>query len=302
MFDLSNTQLEVDTLVAVMQHRDMSPALKEPSILSVEALAIKNSVKRNQFLVSSDLVVGVEINSEFRAYPLHVLNVHEVVNDTIDGTPITVYWNWPSGYVGVFERIIGGEEVSFGLSGLSGNGAMLLYPQAEEVGGEQLFSPILGRSVTGDSVQLKPVTHEVTSWKSWFSRHPDTTSLAPDEQFKKRYRKGDPRQYFLNDTIYFPVNPMPEDGVNPKTHIIVVQTEEGDDVVYTIQDLVDAAGQDNEITLDIMGTQISFLVGTAPLFAFAKDATNKTIPSQRSLWFTWYANHPDAVISSPISK
>jgi hypothetical protein len=300
MFDLSNNQLDVDSFVAAMQHRDMSPILTNPAVLTKEELAGKNNVRRNPFLVSGDLVVGVEIGGETRAYPLHMLNVHEVVNDTVGEIPITVYWNWPSGYVGVFERVVEGSELTFGLSGLSGNGAMLIYPIQKEVGGEQLFSPIVGRSVTGDSVQLKPVTHEVASWKSWFSRHPETTSLAPDEQYKKRYRKGDPRQYFLNETIYFPVNEMPNDGVNPKTHVIVVPTSSGD-VVLAIQDLVDAAGEYGEITLDVSGSPVSFLVGTAPLFAVAKDASGKTLLTQRSLWFTWYANHPAAVISSPIS-
>ncbi len=298
-FDLSNVQLDEDVLVAVMQHRDMSPVLTEPPILSVEELALKNFNKRNQFLVSADLVVGVEIGGETRAYPLHMLNVHEIVNDTLGGIPIAIYWNWPSGYVGVFERVLNGKEVEFGVSGLSGNGVMLLYPKTEQVGGEQLFSPMLGRSVTGKLTELKSITHEVTGWKDWFARHPETTSLSPDGQYKKRYRKGDPRQYFLNDTIYFPVSEMPSDEVNPKTHVVIVDT--GDhDVVYAIQDLVEAAGDDGIITLDISGVPVTFTVGNAPLFAVVRDAAGNTLPSERSLWFSWYANHPGSAIASPM--
>lgn len=300
-FDLSNLRIPEETLVAVMQHRDMSPVLTNPAILLVKKLAEVNFGSRNQFLVSGDLVVGVTLGGETRTYPLHMLNVHEVINDTLGGVPIVVYWNWPSGYIGVFERIVHGEEVSFGLSGLSGNGVMLMYPTNEEVGGEQLFSAMLGQSVTGESIQLKPITHEVTSWRDWFTLNPETTCVAPNNQFKKRYRKGDPRQYFLNDTIYFPVSEMPSDEVKPKTHVIIVNTgnTEGSSAVYTIQDLVDAAGEDGELTLDVGGTPCTFTVGTAPLFAVARDALGNTIPTQRSLWFTWYANHPDAVISSP---
>jgi hypothetical protein len=299
-FDLSNLHIPEETLVAVMQHRDMSPVLTNPEILNAEELARKNFNKRKQFLVSGDLVVGLEINGKKRTYPLHMLNVHEVINDTLGGIPITVYWNWPSGYLGVFERVINGEEVSFGLSGLSGNGSMLLYPMTQQVGGEQLFSPILSTSVTGESILLQPIAHEVTSWKEWFTKNPQTTCVAPNEQFKKRYRKGDPRQYFLNDTIYFPVSEMPNDTINPKTHVIIVKTDSGD-VVYAIQDLVDAAGESGEITLDVSGSPITFTVGTAPLFAVAKGPNGNIVATKRSLWFTWYANHPDAVISSPIS-
>jgi hypothetical protein len=303
-FDLSNTQLDEDTLVAVMQHRDMSPVLTNPAILSVEELALKNFNKRNQFLVSGDLVVGVELNGETRTYPMHMLNVHEIVNDTLGDVPIVVYWNWPSGYAGVYERVIAGNDVTFGISGLSGNGVMLMYPTGDTIGGEQLFSPMLGKGVTGKRVQLKPITHEVTSWKDWFSDNPQTTCIAPNDQFKKRYRKGDPRQYFLNDTIYFPVSEMPNDSVNPKTDVIVLRSANstGDDVVYAILDLVDVAGEDGEVTIDVLGNPITFTVGTAPLFAVARDASGITLPTQRSLWFTWFANHPDAVIETPAKK
>ena len=296
-FDLSNLKLAEDTLIPAMQRRDMSPVLIDPAILTVEDLAAKNEAKRNPFLISGDLVVGITLGDDTRAYPLHVLNLHEVINDTLGEIPIVVYWNWPSGHIAVFERTVDGEEIQFGLSGLSGNGSMLLYEKEEEVGGEQLFSAMLGQSVTGEHVQLKPVAHEVTSWKSWFARHPNTESLAPDEGFKKRYRKGDPRTYFLNDTIYFPVHPMPEDSINPKAPVIAVQTSDGF-TVYSIQSLYDAS-KDGNVTLHIDGRPITFLVDTPPLFAVAQDADGNTIPTQRSLWFTWFANHPDAVINYP---
>ncbi len=291
-FDLTNLKLSKDTLVPAMQHRDMSPVLTDPTILSVEELAAKNSDKRNKYLVSGDLVIGVTIGQESRAYPLHVMNVHEVVNDTVGGVPILVYWNWPSGHVAVFERTIGGDVKEFGLSGLSGNGSMLLYDKADAVGGEQLFSAMLGESVTGDDARLEPITHDVTSWKSWFASHPITDAIAPDEQYKKRYRKGDPRTYFLNDTIYFPVNPMPTDSIQPKTPIIAVQTD-GGNAVFSIQGLLDASTE-GKITVDVHGQQVTFLVGAPPLFATAQDEDGNLLPTQRALWFTWFANHPNA--------
>ena len=209
---------------------------------------------------------------------------------------ILVYWNWPSGHVAVFERTIDGKVIEFGLSGLFGNGSMLLYDKAEEVGGEQLFSAMLGESVTGGDIELKPITHEVSSWKSWLERHPFTVSLAPDEGYKKRYRKGDPRTYFLNDTIYFPVSPMPEDSANLKTPIIAVQTDSGCSV-FSIQELIDISSE-GEITVEVDGELVTFLVDTPPLVAVAQDKDGALLPSQRALWFTWFANHPDATLRS----
>ena len=297
-FDLSNLQLSNDTFVPAMQHRDMSPVLTNPEILTVEELAARNGTKRNPFLVNSDLVVGVSIGGETRAYPIHVLNLHEVINETIGNVPITIYWNWPSGHIAVFERTIHDKETAFGVSGLSGNGSMLLYETAEEVGGEQLYSVMLGRTVTGKNKSLVPIAHEVTSWQSWFDRHPDTTSIAPAEGYKKRYRKGDPRTYFLNETIYFPVSPMPEDSTNPKAAVIAIQTSDGYEV-YEIQSLLDAANDEGKLILQVDGKPVTITIGSAPLFAIAEDADGKTIITQRALWFTWHANHPDSTCQAP---
>lgn len=294
-FDMSNTSLAPETITPVMQHRDMSPVLQDPAIYTVEELALSNSVARNKFIVSKDLVVGVTINGESRAYPLHVLNVHEIVNDTLGDTPITIYWNWPSGHIAVFERTIQGNEVDFGISGISGNGSMLLYIDTGEVGDEQLWSAIQSKSVTGSPIPLIPITHEVTSWARWFDRNPETTSLAPDEQYKKRYRKGDPRTYFLNDTIYFPVSPMPEDTQNPKTAIIVLPTADGF-TAYPIHALVSSANEDGFTTRILEGNTIDFEVSNSPLYAIARDDKGDVVPSYRALWFTWFANHEETIL------
>ena len=42
------------------------------------------------FLDRSDHVIGVRIGNESRAYPIKILNWHEVVNDTLSGVPIVV--------------------------------------------------------------------------------------------------------------------------------------------------------------------------------------------------------------------
>ena len=291
-FDMNNFSLDTTVTVPAMQHRDMSPVLHDPAIYDSEALAISNATQRNQFIVSKDFVVGVELNGESRAYPLHVLNVHEVVNDTLGGIPITVYWNWPSGHTTVFERTVNGNISNFEISGLSGNGNMLLYIDTPEEGGEQLFSPILSASVSGKPIQLTPIIHEITSWESWFKRHPETSSLAPDEQYKKRYRKGDPRTYFLNDTIYFPASPMPNDGINPKAPVIALPSA-GGFTAYSIEELANTADENGLATRNLNGNTIVFEVSNSPLYAIARNSEGNTIPCQRALWFTWFANHPN---------
>ena len=39
-----------------------------------------------------DRVFGLEINGDVRAYPLRVVNAHEMVNDSVGGEPISLMW------------------------------------------------------------------------------------------------------------------------------------------------------------------------------------------------------------------
>ena len=294
-FDLTNLSINQNVLVPGMHHRNMSPALSDPKLLTVEALASRNNVHRNKFLVSKDLVVGVTLNGESRVYPLHMLHVHEIVNDTLGGVPIVVSWHWPSGHIAVHERK---PESQFANSGLIGNGTLLMYELSDVEGGEQLYSPLLSQTVTGEVQELELIPHEVTSWASWFPRHQETTSIAPIEGMKKRYRKGNPRIYFSTEKLYFPVEPMPADAFNPKTTVIAIETLDSF-AVYAINQLVAEANDEGLFQTSIDGNPISIEVNDNPLFAVARDGSGKAIPSHRALWMNWHALHPEAVLQKP---
>ena len=44
------------------------------------------------YMNPDDRVFGLEINGDVRAYPLRVINAHEMVNDTVGGEPISLMW------------------------------------------------------------------------------------------------------------------------------------------------------------------------------------------------------------------
>lgn len=59
--------------------RDVIRSIREPrAVPAVEA----------RWLGDDERVLGVEIGGEARAYPLRLLEVHELVNDTVGGRPI----------------------------------------------------------------------------------------------------------------------------------------------------------------------------------------------------------------------
>ena len=86
-FDLANLQVPRHLIVPGMRHRDMVVPIDAPVILDTEEIALNT-----HDLVNGDRVIGVVVNGEARAYPITVLNVHEIIHDTLGGRPIAVTW------------------------------------------------------------------------------------------------------------------------------------------------------------------------------------------------------------------
>ena len=88
--------------------KDGIPSIDDPKFVTVS---------ESQFMSDSDIVVGLEINGEIKAYPLFIMVWHEIVNDKVGGVPVAVTY-CPLCFTNqVFERIIDGQEVEFGTSG-----------------------------------------------------------------------------------------------------------------------------------------------------------------------------------------
>jgi hypothetical protein len=134
-------------------------------------------------------VIGLTNDGAARAYPLTILNVHEVVNDTFDRPVVVTYCPiCRSGMVA--DRHVDGEVAVFDVSGLlwvppriytaaaeaegrvfsdreegvGNNGNLVMYDELTD----SLWSQILGKAVqgpkTGEALTLRPST--MTSWKN----------------------------------------------------------------------------------------------------------------------------------------
>ena len=63
---------------------DAIPAILEPEFTSAE--------EADAELEPQNLVLGLSINGDHRAYSIPTLSSHEIVNDTVGGKPVAVTW------------------------------------------------------------------------------------------------------------------------------------------------------------------------------------------------------------------
>ena len=174
-------------------------------------------VSNANFMSDSDTVIGLHINGESKAYPLFIMVWHEIVNDTVGGTPVSVTY-CPLCYTNqVFERIINGEEVEFGTSGKLYNSNLLMYDRLTD----SYWSQALGTAVTGElsGYDLTLVPFDVITWGDWKTIHPDTLVLTTDTGHIRSYATDPYGNYYTEPQIIFPVDNR-DDRMHPKEIII----------------------------------------------------------------------------------
>ncbi len=285
-FDLDTPSIDPELLHAAMLHRDMVPVIDAPEILTMQDVQDRNSVRSSRYLVSNDLVIGVELGDETRAYPLSVLNVHELVHDEIAGTPILVSWHWPSASARVLVR--DDAEQTFRVSGLVAGGSGLIYESNEdtEMGGEALHSQLLAEKVTGSEAgsPMKTLPHQFTRWTDWAALHPETTVIAPDPQLKKRYKKSSPFTYYESDRVMFP-GLETSSGPSPKAWVTVVEID-GTTAAWSWPWL-QANATEGVFEETVGGRKLRFNVTLNPDTVVVTDAeTGQTIDAIHGLWCT----------------
>lgn len=230
-FDLGNCDVPRELLIGSGLARDGLPVLDLPPLWPRSVVDSLARAGRNKYLVSGDRVIGVSLRGCARAYPLIVLNWHEVVNDTLGGAPIAVTYNPlcdaavvydrrlplspASGAVGPPAGAAGNvtEPVLLGHSGLLYNSNLLLYDRQRGRGGETLWIQLTGEAISGPgkarALRLAALPCQLVTWADWKERHPETTVPARDPARKDWYRREPYVSYFGNDLLRYPVSPLP---------------------------------------------------------------------------------------------
>lgn len=239
-------------------------------------------------MVDGDRVLGLFLGGVVRAYPVRILNWHEIVNDRVDGHPVAVTYCPLCGTGVAFDARVAGQVASFGVSGLLYNSDMLLYDR----GTESLWSQILARAVTGplkgSELKSVPLTH--TSWAAWRARHPRTDVLSTDTGFARDYARDPYDGYDKLPRLMFDV--QHRDSRLPLKAWVLGLVIGGKARAYPFDVLdrhADAAGR---FVDTLAGRRVEIRYDRVHRSAEAFDGGGRALPSVSAYWFAWVAFHP----------
>ncbi len=254
--------------------RDGIPALNYPKFLTANQAS---------FLNDNDLVIGLAEANEAKAYPIGILNWHEIVNDSLNNKPVVITYCPLCGSGIVFNALVNGKALTFGVSGLLYNSDVLLYDKQTE----SLWSQMMAKSINGKQSgrKLEMLPSDLTTWGQWKEKHPYTKVLSNQTGFSKNYAKDPYQGYTDTDKTYFPVNAT-SNKVASKERVLGVQVKSG----FKAYPYSELAKSDGVIKDKFKGVEIEI--------EFDKESNTATLISPKNLnsvssyWFAWYAFHP----------
>jgi len=241
-------------------------------------------VANADWLNDDDIVFGVEVNGEFRAYPRRIMEVREMVNDTLGGRDLGIPYCTLCGSAQAYftdEMPEGVKRPVLRTSGLLIRSNKVMY----DVNTFSVFDTFLGQAVTGPlaekKVTLKQAGVVTTEWGEWKAAHPQTTvlkeSLALGRDFDFRNNRDahgpifpvgniDPRLSVHDDVVGL----ISASGIPIAFHTETALTalKNGDDIIY----------ENIRLVLDGGGIR-------------AIDNHGKDLGSHQAFWFAWSQFH-----------
>jgi len=170
----------------------------------------------------TELVVGVKVGDDIRAYPHNILNWHEVVNDqfTMDGSleRATLSYCPLTGSAVLWKSFMEPGDETFGTSGVLYNSNLILYDR-ENVNywAQMLEQSILGPQVTRIPDRLQVVE---TTWGTWKAMYPETSLLTEDTGFSRDYNAYPYGSYREDNSLLFPVNNKEDGRLHRKLRVL----------------------------------------------------------------------------------
>ncbi len=206
-----------------------------------------DDIAGGDWLRDADLVIGYEgERGGAWAYPLKILNFHEIVNDELDGVPVLITYCPLCRSGVVYDRRLEGMLLTFGNTSALYESDLVMFDRQTssfwwQTAGEAIVGTLTGKHLT-------PLPSVTTTWGQWKRLHPDTLVLSRETGFVRPYEFD--RFLGFEEQINaggfpFPVSDAVRDGRLAPADEVLGVTLRGESKAYPLRLLGDAAVNDS---------------------------------------------------------
>jgi hypothetical protein len=285
-FDLSGSIVPREQLTSSGQPRDFLQPLVIADTMPASAMQAFNETHRKRYIVSSDRVVGVTIDGHARAYPLYLLNGHEIIADTLGGVPIAVTYSPLCDAVAVYDRRVGDRVLELHLSGILHNANSLLYDAGDA---PSLWRQLDGKGISGGAASrgesLKPIPNvALTTWSDWVTAVPATDVPVRIEGNVRLYESISYTREHASPQIAFPISPKPPGDLPLKAPVLLLSVGSSH-ATYSV-DRLRAVATDGFVTTELGGSSFRIHLPTSTGSAWRVESPNGTpFVARGAFWF-----------------
>jgi hypothetical protein len=279
-FDLTKHSVPLDQIADGGPGKDGIPAILNPRFVPA---------REATFLHDTDRVLGLTLGAEAKAYPIKILNWHEIVNDTVGGTAVVVTYCPLCGTGIAFEATLQEHRHTFGVSGLLYQSDLLMYDHQTESLWSQIGMHAVAGPLTGQ--RLTPIFLEHTTWAEWHAAHPSTLVLSMKTGSFRSYDRAPYAGYAENRELFFDTTHF-DPRYHPKEWVVGIELK-GVTKAYAFTEIKKTH---SPISDQLGGQTITIHFNPQTRSASIADAEGKPLPSVMAYWFAWYTFHPKTEI------
>ncbi len=291
--------------------QDGIPPLRGPKMITAQEA---------KYLDDDNIVFGIKIKDDTRAYPKRIMAWHEMFVDNVGGENVAGVYCTLCGSMILYNTEHDGVNHEIGTSGFLYRSNKLMYDKETQ----SLWNTLWGRPVIGEladkDIELERMSIVTTTWGAWKKRHPDTKVLSLETGHRRDYsEEAAYREYFATDELMFNVPKLDmrlknKDEVlglvfsqypdkplaisveylskNPLYHkqigdleFVVLTDKSGAARVYETNGLKFKDWDQKDTVTDAGGTK--WTLSEAALTSANGDKLFR-LPSHRAFWFGWY--------------
>ncbi|MBI1823757.1 MAG: DUF3179 domain-containing protein [Nitrospirae bacterium] len=279
-FDFNRHSIPVKEIVSGGPPKDGIPALLKPQFLDASQAL---------FLSDTDRLLELVQRGEAKAYPLKILNWHEIVNDQFGGRPVLITYCPLCGSGMGFDPVIKGKTYTFGVSGLLYKSDVLMYDHETESLWSQLKQEAVTGAMTGARLPLLPLVH--TTWGVWRKEHPDTRVLSTETGYIRDYSRDPYGDYATSPRLMFPAGKT--NSLYPAKEWMIGIVLDGKAKVYPFSEL----SKGEKVFSDQVGSsEVHIQYDPVSHSARIKDHSGNDLPAVTSYWFAWTAFYPETEV------
>jgi hypothetical protein len=156
---------------------DGIPPLDDPQFETVEAAGA--------WLQPQSPVIALELEGEAKAYPLSILIWHEIANDIVGGVPVAVTYCPLCNSAIVFDRRVGDETLTFGVSGNLRNSDLIMWDRQTQSWWQQFTGEGIVGVYTGTQLSFLP--SQIVGFGTFAEQYPDGQVLSRETGFSRSY-------------------------------------------------------------------------------------------------------------------